>query len=239
MSSERSGPAGGPVEVLPVISELVFFGVAFVVATGLLQLVLLTGLLPSPSDADWVGPVAGPAVMGVAGLVYVFLESRGDRALREPIEPRPPAAVRAWGVTLVHIGLALGGSVVIALLMDLLGVPPQEQAKVQEIVEGGLSTELILLGVAALLLAPVLEEWLFRRMLFRRLYLVGNPAVAYGISALAFALIHFNPSGLPTYVWLGLVFASAYRRTGRMWCASVVHFGNNAATLTFLLLGAQ
>lgn len=237
--SSRENPGGRGVEVLPVISELVFFGVAFVVATGLLQLVLLAGLLPSPNDAAWVGPVAGPAVMGVAVLVYAFLERRGDRALAEPIEAQLPTAGAAWGNTAVHIALALGGSVVIALLMQVLGAPPQEQAKVQEIIDGGLSRQLVLLGVAALVLAPVLEEWLFRHMLFRRLYLATHPALAYGISALAFALIHFNPSGLPTYIWLGFVFASAYRRTGRMWCASVVHFGNNAATLVFLLAGAQ
>lgn len=224
-------------EALPVVGELVFFGASFVVATGLLQLVLLTGVLPDPSKAAWVGPVAGPAVTGVAAIVYTWLETRGERAFAGPIaEPRPGLG-HAWQTVGTHVALALGGSVALALLMQLLGVPPQEQAKVREIVAGGVSVELVLLGVAALALAPVLEEWLFRRLLFRRLWHTGRPAWAYALSAALFAVIHFNPSGFPTYVWLGLVFAHAYRRTGRLWCASLVHFGNNAATLALLLAG--
>ncbi len=222
---------------LPLFGEVVFFGASFVFATGLLQLVLLTGVLPDPGDAAWVGPVAGPAVMGVAALAYSVLERRGDRATAAPIQAEPPSTGRAWAIAAGHVGLALVGSVVIALVMRGLGAPPQEQAKVQEIVDGGFSVELVLLGVAALALAPVTEEWLFRRLLFRRVWHAANPVWAYALSAGLFALIHFNPSGLATYVWLGLVFAHTYRRTGRLWCASLVHFGNNAATLVFLLAG--
>jgi membrane protease YdiL (CAAX protease family) len=231
--SERDSSA------LAVMSELVFFGASFVVATGVLQLVLVAGVLPDPAEEAWVGPVAGPAVTGLAALAYTLLEKRGDRAFAEPLHPVRPATSQAWATVATHVALALGGSVVIALVMQALGVPPKEQAKVEEIVAGGISVELILLGVAALALAPVLEEWLFRRLLFRRLVHAGPPAWAYAISAFAFAVIHFNPSGLPTYVWLGLVFAHAYRKTGRLWCASAVHFGNNAATLGLLLAGVD
>jgi membrane protease YdiL (CAAX protease family) len=38
------------------------------------------------------------------------------------------------------------------------------------------------------------------------------------------------------YVWLGLVFARAYARTGRLSAAVAVHLGNNAITLALLLL---
>jgi membrane protease YdiL (CAAX protease family) len=228
-----------PFPVLPIVSELVFFGASFVVATGLLQIVLITGLLPDPNEAPWVGPVAGPAVMGLAALGYTFLQRRGERAMAAPIREELPPTSTAITVSATHIALALGGSVVIALVMNALGVPPEEQAAVQDIIAGGLSPELVLLGVAALVLAPIMEEWLFRGLFFRRLYLTRSIALAYAISAVAFALIHFNPSGLPTYIWLGLVFADAYRRSGRLWSASVVHFGNNAATLVFLLLGVE
>lgn len=228
-----------PFPLLPIVSELVFFGASFVVATGLLQIVLITGLLPDPRQAQWVGPVAGPAVMGVAALGYTFLQRRGDRAMAAPIREERPPLSGAITISATHIALALGGSVLIALLMSALGVPPEEQAAVQDIIAGGLSIELVLLGIAALLFAPIMEEWLFRGLLFRRLCLTESVAVAYAISAVAFALIHFNWSGFVTYVWLGLVFADAYRRTGRLWTASVVHFGNNAATLAFLLLGIE
>ena len=59
---------------------------------------------------------------------------------------------------------------------------------------------------------------------------------AYLLPAVIFALIHFNPTGLLTYLWLGVVFAHAYRLTGRLWVAMLVHFGNNAFTFGLLLL---
>jgi membrane protease YdiL (CAAX protease family) len=218
-----------------LLGELVFFAASFVAATGLLQLVLLSGVVPDPEATPWVGPVAGPLVMGVAALVYTVLERRGERAMRAPITGSRPTTARAWSTVGTHTLLALAGSVLLALLMQWLGVPPREQVKVQEIVAGGMSAQLVVLGIAALALAPVTEEWLFRGMLFRRLHHAAPSFWAYALSAALFAAIHFNPSGLPTYVWLGLVFAHAYRRSGRLWCASLVHFANNAATLAFLL----
>ena len=56
-------------------------------------------------------------------------------------------------------------------------------------------------------------------------------------SALAFAAIHGNWTGLFVYVWLGLVFAHAYARTGRITCAILTHAGNNAITLALLVTG--
>lgn len=221
---------------MSILAELVLFGLSFLAAATVLQLVILTGVAPDPAEASWVGPVAGPSVMGLCGLAYLALERRGERALAGPLRVSRPATGRAWATTALDLVLALGGSVALALLMTLLGAPPQEQLAVREIIDRGIGLDLVLLGVAALILAPVFEEWVFRGMLFRRLVHGGHVAWAYPLSALAFALIHFNPSGVPTYLWLGLVFAHAYHRTGRLWCASLVHLGNNAATLTLLLL---
>ena len=85
------------------------------------------------------------------------------------------------------------------------------------------------------MLAPITEEFLFRGMLFRRLKHGAGFAVAYGVTAVAFALIHYNPSGVLTYAWLALCFASVYARTGRLWTAVAVHSLNNAVTLVLLL----
>jgi hypothetical protein len=222
---------------LAVGAELVFFSASFLAAAGGLQLVWLAGILPDPGRAVWVGPVAGPLVMAGAGGVYAWLERRGDRALQRLIRQDRPALRTAWAVAGIHLSLALAGSVAIAVVLQWLGVPAREQENVAEIIAAGFSPALVLLGVAALAAAPVAEEWLFRGLLFRRLARAGPLVLAYPLSAGLFALVHLNPSGVPTYLWLGLVFADAYRRTGRLWVASLVHFGNNAATLAFLLAG--
>jgi membrane protease YdiL (CAAX protease family) len=83
----------------------------------------------------------------------------------------------------------------------------------------------------------VTEEWLFRGLLFRRVSMRSGRALAYGISALAFAAIHDNPAGFVVYLWLGVVFAAVLERTGRLWAAVAVHMGNNAYVLAMLFSG--
>ena len=83
--------------------------------------------------------------------------------------------------------------------------------------------------------APLAEELFFRQQLFGRIRRGGGPLAAYLSSALIFAAFHNNLQGLVVYIWLGLVFASAYARTGRISAAIAVHFGNNAFTLVALL----
>ncbi len=198
------------------------------------------GLWPS-SSVQGIGLVSGPAITGIAALTY-------RTCIRwvavPPSEPEPPLPRATLGrtviVTLACVALAVGGSVVLGELVELVGLRVEEQASILEIVRawhrGEDHGQVILLGTAAVLLAPLAEETLFRGLLFARLRVpVGRP-LAYGVSALAFALIHANPTGLVIYAWLGLTFAFALERTGRLWPAIVVHMGNNAFAFAALLL---
>jgi membrane protease YdiL (CAAX protease family) len=134
-------------------------------------------------------------------------------------------------------GAAAVGSYAIALVLELLGAPVTEQPEIVEIVERGRFVELAVLGIVAIAAAPATEEWLFRGMLFRRLTLGNGLVVAHTITALAFAAVHANPSGVLTYAWLSVCFASAYARTGRLWAAVVVHALNNGLTFALLVSG--
>jgi membrane protease YdiL (CAAX protease family) len=187
--------------------------------------------------------VAGPAITAVAALFYVWASRRAIRA------PDPPAArtcedvsgVQVVIITCACIGLALGGSMLLGELLELLGVPVQEQPRILEIVEAAKRGEdrrtIVVLGLSAVVLAPVVEEWLFRGGLFRRLLgHLGRP-FAYVASALGFAAIHNNPAGFVIYLWLGLVFALALDRTGRVASPIAVHVANNAFAFALLLSG--
>lgn len=231
----------------PGIAEL---GMAF---AGLVlgYLVVGTVLRAIASDALMLG--AASVMTAVAALFYGKVGPRWAEAVEEAgaadPDPNPPAPVppRATtpgavvGTIALGIVAALGGSMVLGLLFEWLGLVVQEQARVLEIVEGahgnGLGPEAIMLVVAALVLAPMTEEWLFRGLLFRRVATRSGRGLAYGISALAFAAIHDNPAGFVVYLWLGLVFAAVLERTGRLWAAMAVHVGNNAYVLVMLFAG--
>ncbi len=84
-------------------------------------------------------------------------------------------------------------------------------------------------------LAPIFEEWLCRGMILRGLLQKMHPAWAMVISALCFALIHFNPwQAIPAFV-LGILFAYVYYKTGSLKLTMLMHCVNN----TFAVITAQ
>ncbi|HWB76559.1 MAG TPA: type II CAAX endopeptidase family protein [Nannocystaceae bacterium] len=195
------------------------------------------GLWPS-SSVQGIGLVSGPAITGIAAATYWF-GSRYAVVESRATLPKSPLS-RAVMITLAAIALAIGGSIVLGELLELLGVPVAEQGSILEIVRtwhrGEDEGSIVLLGASACVLAPLAEESLFRGLLFARLRVTNGPVLAYGVSALAFALIHANPAGLVIYGWLGLCFAFALERTGRLWPAVAVHMANNMFAFAALLL---
>jgi len=191
-----------------------------------------------------------PLATLIAAGCYRWLGRNVDRAAAPPTsaltpEPPPPPTpgplatpLATLGWTSLHLLLAVLGSFALALLMQALGAPVAEQTLVLEITHDAdlRRPELLILCFSALVLAPLAEELFFRQQLFGRIRRGGGPLAAYLVSALIFAVFHNNLQGLVVYVWLGLVFASAYARTGRIAAAIAVHFGNNAVTLATLLL---
>lgn len=105
----------------------------------------------------------------------------------------------------------------------------------------------VFLMVFAVVLAPLYEELLFRRVLFGRLWQAGYPLLGIVLSGLVFALAHEVPgvSGngpaatallLAVYAFMGMAFAWLYRRTGTLWAPIAAHALNNALAMAALRL---
>ena len=180
----------------------------------------------------------GPLTLAVTGLSYFGIEHLMARAQEEPVHPlvvEPRRLGPCVLIALTSILLAQAGAAGIAWIQtSLVGIEATEQDAILELVEQG-GAQLVLLGISAVVLAPLTEELLFRHMFFRRLLHRSGPVISFGLSALAFSLFHFNPSGVVIYVWLGLVFASAYLLSGRLWVAMLTHAGYNAAAFAVLV----
>lgn len=209
--------------------------VAFVVSSWLLSL----PFVPSAAENTALGYLYSPAILLLAAALYRW----GGRRIDGGEDPAPVTATpQNPGRALITVGLfilaAVVGSTLLSQLMSLVGAPVREQVEVTKITASGLTLtpKLLLLSITALLAAPVAEECLLRGLLFRRLLAKIGPRVAYVTTAIAFALIHGNPSGAVIYLWLAVVFARSYQKSGRLWVAILVHAGNNAVTLAYLLL---
>jgi membrane protease YdiL (CAAX protease family) len=99
----------------------------------------------------------------------------------------------------------------------------------------------VLFALAVLAVAPIGEELLFRGALLRGLLRRTNPALAIGISGLAFALVHvaLDPGAgfaVPALLALGLL--SGYRawRTGELSQSILLHAGFNLLAVLQILI---
>ena len=100
----------------------------------------------------------------------------------------------------------------------------------------------VVLATFALLMitvAPVAEEIAFRGLLFAALCKRGLSEIgSMLLSAVAFALFHFEPTRLLLLVALGVVLGEVRRRTGSTSASIVVHMLNNLPSAIALLVTA-
>ncbi len=160
-----------------------------------------------------------------AGLTCIWIAHRLGRL---PPAPRAPLAspVASLATALVAGALALLGSIAISVLQIRLGVRLTEQAVVVDAFRATPHPWLLRLGIV--LLVPIGEELVFRRLGFAAILARHGRLAAYGWSTAVFAVIHLHPPGFPSYAWIGLVTAIAYDRTGRIEVPIAAHAINNA-----------
>lgn len=85
-------------------------------------------------------------------------------------------------------------------------------------------------------LAPVVEELVFRGLLYRMLRERWGVLVSIAVSAVFFSLIHHGMLFSPQLVG-GIIFALAYEWSRSLWVSIALHMGANAAVYLLSVLG--
>jgi uncharacterized protein len=81
--------------------------------------------------------------------------------------------------------------------------------------------------IASSILGPILEEIVFRKIIFGSLYKRLNFFLSALISSVIFALAHFEPEHLLLYSAMGFTFAFLYVKTNRIWVPMLAHVAMN------------
>ena len=125
-----------------------------------------------------------------------------------------------------------------AILEKCLDIKAAGQDLVQWLQPGTypLSTRLMLMAFA-LFEAPLLEEPIFRGVMFRGLAKSMPIWAAMTASGFVFALIHVNAASFIPLWFLGCVFAWLYCRTGSILAPITAHFMFNLLNLVLVLMG--
>jgi len=120
-------------------------------------------------------------------------------------------------------------------LLERVGLPTANQELVTFFAEAQSPLLIGTMTTLALVVAPIGEELVFRAGIFRYLRTRLPRWLAFTISGGVFAALHLNwVSFLPLFV-LGVIFAIAYERTGRISVAMLAHALFNLNTLLIVL----
>lgn len=94
----------------------------------------------------------------------------------------------------------------------------------------------VLMAVAAMIVAPVCEEIVFRGYLYPVAKKFAGPWVAGIATALIFSAAHGSVSALLPLFVFGMVLVALYEFTGSIWAPMSVHFLFNSATVLIQML---
>ncbi len=161
-------------------------------------------------------------------------------ASTEPSFTLIPAAFATFAIT---VSVVIPVQLAWKFLLERCHLPTANQEMVEIFFRTSSPPRVVLLATLAVVLAPVVEELVFRGGLFRFLRGRTPLGVALVLPALIFAALHVNYKtfeGLITLAPLtafGIIFSLAYERTGRIAVVMLAHGLFNLHTVVFLLLG--
>lgn len=113
------------------------------------------------------------------------------------------------------------------------------ETSVFNIEQGSKNTEMIMditraapiFMIIPAIIAPILEEIIFRKIIFGALYTRTNFFIAAALSALIFGIIHGEPQHILIYASMGFVFAFLYVKTKRIIVPIIVHMTLNSISV--------
>ncbi len=197
---------------------------------------LLTNLLKNPSDVvqGWVALIS----YVLAFAVYALIIKSRHEDFREKVSLRPLKREHIMPLIFIGVGLSLTLNCLIGLTLSFVtpltsnivgaggGTTGSSLEALYTSVPGVLS---IVLG------APIVEEIIFRGLIFRTMReRLALPVALIG-QALIFGVSHGNIlQGIMTF-GLGCLLAWVYLRTRSLYCTMIVHCGFNTTTVLLML----
>lgn len=202
------------------------FGIGFY--AGLVLLSVVHPWVPGAEQRPDLGQLvlSGLSFQGAAlVLVTLFLREHGT-GWKEAfgLDRRAPRALGLGvGVACAILPVAWALQLLTMWVLQRFQYPAEIQVAVQVLQTTPDWRRQLAMGVVAIALAPPAEEALFRGLLFRTLQQAGYPRLAWGGTALLFALVHANAASFVALTGLALTLAWLYERTGNLLAPITAH----------------
>lgn len=155
----------------------------------------------------------------IAFPIFILIMRRGSKPT--PVEGRKMPFRELALLTLIAEALMLFGSMIgnfiAGVFAGIFGDAPSNS--LDEVLS---DTPIWLMIVSVVILAPIVEEIIFRKMIIDRLAPYGG-AMAVMISSIAFMLIHANVYQFPYALMVGIVLGYVYIRSGNVKYTIAIH----------------
>jgi membrane protease YdiL (CAAX protease family) len=225
----RRGPARLADAPLPPIWSPGEGFALFVRGLGAPQAIILLTFVLIPRQAPYATVLAMAADLSIFWWVARYLRARESSArVTFGLRPRPGAWARLAGVTLALIGLALVGDAVIDAITTLVGLPSHWADGFAEDILWDSRGAFVVDTLNVTVWAPIVEELVFRGLLFGTLRTRLPVWPAAVLSAALFALPHgYELAGSLSVLMSGVLWALAYERTRSLLPGLLAHSANN------------
>lgn len=188
----------------------------------------------------WLLAVLTQTIAAFIGILYLYIFYYRKQEISDPIR-----STEIWNIKLLDIVktmfLTLGARILLLPIsygfVILLGYFLKLDMVPQDIVVTYSKASLLLRLLMALdiaIVAPIVEEFVFRHFLYDRVFVPKMPRfVAAIFSAGLFTVLHFNIGGIPTFFGLGLLCTFLYEKKG-FWASVTAHSTSNIITLLLI-----
>jgi membrane protease YdiL (CAAX protease family) len=195
---------------------------------------------PGGSAAKLLQFVVGSISVHVGGLIVVafFLREHGvgwvaGFGLASPRRGRTLALAGLAAAISLPVAWFLGD--LAARAMEQISLEPVSQQTVQALQASVDWNERIVFGTVIILIAPVVEELIFRGILYPIIKQQGFPRLALWGTSLLFALTHANAMTFVPLTFLAVVLVLLYEATDNLLAPILTHGLFNAANFVFLV----
>ncbi|RSK25679.1 CPBP family intramembrane metalloprotease [Bacillus sp. HMF5848] len=165
----------------------------------------------------------------IVGLIIILFLLRHDLN-NEPFraEKASLSSTIVWSILGIFLAMFAQG-IAVNIETNLLGIKPgsENTQMIMEIVKAA-----PLFIIVTSIVAPILEELIFRKIIFGSLYKRTNFFIAAIISSLIFAVIHMDLKHTLVYTAMGLVFAFLYVKTNRIIVPIMAHVAMNTIAVS-------
>lgn len=163
----------------------------------------------------------------ILGLIIVLMLMRPYMKNADMRHAADTRGVVFWSISGVFLAW-IAQAIAVTIETEILGITPgsENTAVIMEI------TRLApIFMIIPAIVAPILEEIIFRKIIFGTLYKRTNFFVAALLSSVIFGLIHGEPEHILIYGSMGFVFAYLYVKTRRIIVPIIVHMALNSISV--------